>query len=135
MRGVDQTVNEAMFQHLLDHFWNAKDNVYSPTHDVAPKGYLITYGTLVDISGVPLNPRSAGGPLYHIAAYCKAAQWPPIHSLVVAKETGYPGEGFFRAPGSDYSSLSFEEAFGRWQKDVEDCIHLGSAKFPGIHQS
>jgi hypothetical protein len=127
---VDRTVNETLFQQLLNHFWIAKRDGYPPIHDLAPKGYLITYGRLVELSGVPLNPRNAGGPLYDIAAYCKATQMPPIHSLVVAKETGYPGEGFFRAPGSDYAGLPFEKAFALWQSDVEACILRGPAEFP-----
>jgi len=127
---TDRTVNQTVFQHLLDHFWQAVDNKYPRDFDQAPKGYLISYSKLIDISGVPLNPRNAGGPLFAIAGYCDSKSWPPIHALVVTKEGGYPGEGFFRAPGTDHSHLSFEKAFSAWQSNVTDCIEQGPAKFP-----
>jgi hypothetical protein len=118
----DLTVSEIVFQHLLEHIWFAKDKGYPREFDQAPNGYLITYGKLIELSQVPLSPRNAGGPLFDIAGYCAANGLPPIHALVVAKETGMPGDGFFRAPGSSYAGLGFDEAFQLWRKDVESCM-------------
>ena len=92
--------------------------------DKFPRGYTIPYKKLVEASGVPLNPRSAGGPLYDIADYCKSKQWPPIHSLVVRAAEGDPGEGYWSAPGSEMLELNPEDRYKRWAEFVRKCANF-----------
>jgi hypothetical protein len=121
---VDQieAVRNVLFQALLDHFWRARDASAPPEPYLFPKGYLVSYGDLIRASGVDLNPRLAGGPLFHVAEYCALKGWPPVHSLVVRKDEGYPGEGYFHAPGSDAGDDSdLGERLRLWDENVRAC--------------
>jgi hypothetical protein len=120
----DTALAERLFQSLLDHFWRARDMNVRKEIGQFPNGYTISYKKLVEASGVPLNPRSAGGPLFEIADYCKGKQWPPIHSLVVRAAEGDPGEGFFSAPGSEMSELKPEDCYEKWAAYVRQCAEF-----------
>jgi len=118
----DLTITEAVLKSLLHHFWYARDNRLPKTLDLYPKGYLISYGHLMDISGVPIDPRNAGGPLFHVASYCEQSGWPPINSLVVRSHERYPGDGYFSAPGSIVSSSDFVERMTVWDRCARQCV-------------
>jgi hypothetical protein len=77
---------------------------------------------MVERSGVPIDPRHAGGPLFHVAVHCEKEGWPPINSLVVRGKEGYPGDGFFSAPGSIVSSEDLVERMRIWAACAETCI-------------
>ena len=124
----DPAITEAVSKALLRHFWFARDNGLPRAFDFYPKGYLISYKQLMDVSGVHLDPRNAGGPLFHIAAYCDERGWPPINSLVVRKDERSPGDGYFAAPGSTIDSDDAVERMHLWAKVTEDC--LNSDKYP-----
>ena len=119
---------ETLFQSLLDHFWRARRENVQRDIDQYPKGYAISYKRLIQASGVDLDPRNAGGPLFEVAVYCKSQGWPPLHSLVVRGKEGDPGEGFFSAPGSEMSDLSPRDRYEKWAQLVRECANF--EKYP-----
>lgn len=120
----DRTVTEQLFQSLLDHFWKAREG--SADRDVGqyPGGYCVSYGQLVKVSGVPLDPRNTGGPLFEVAEYCVRSGWPPIHSLVVRAKEGDPGTGYFRAKGTELDHLPEIEQYAAWVRNVRMCANF-----------
>jgi hypothetical protein len=117
-------VSQDLFQALLDHYWRARDSGTPKTISLFPKGYCIGYKSLIDAARVPLNPLSAGGPLFEIASFCWDKYRVPLHSLVVNVEKGYPGgdlegmeEGYWGAPGSSKDIKDWAEI------DVMACIN------------
>lgn len=124
----DLTLSEKLFQSLLDHFWRARDANVPWDIDQFPKGYAISYKKLIEASGVPLDPRNAGGPLFDVANFCKSEGWPPLHSLVVRGKEGLPGEGYFSTPGSEMKDFTPEQRYQKWAGYVRNCAT--SDKYP-----
>lgn len=99
----DTDVAEALFQKLLDLFWLLKNRPVMQPFQLYPSGALISYLTLCRQAGVPEMTQSAGGPLEQVAAYCDQNGWPPINALAVNRNSRYPGEGYFSAPGCSHT--------------------------------
>lgn len=107
---------------LLRRFWSAREAQRPRTAELFPKGYGLTYRQLTDRTRVALNPQQAGGPLFHVAEWCGKSNLPPINALVVNGTTRYPGDGFFRAPGSVALSENLVEKMHIWTRCVEDVL-------------
>ncbi len=125
-------LTEACYQALLRHFWVARRNDYPRKPKLYPDGYLLSYGQLVEAANVPINPRRAGGPLYHVAVRCTLAGLPPINALVVNGTSGFPGEGFFAAPGSKATLADLASGYEIWLPIAESCIACESYEKPKI---
>lgn len=54
----------------------------------------ITYGALVELSGVRLLPRALGPYLTALGERCETAGEPRLDALVVNRRTGRPGSGW-----------------------------------------
>lgn len=109
----EPSIAEALFQKLLDLFWLVKSSHGSQPFQLYPKGSLISYSTLCRQAGVPFMTQSAGGPLEEVASYCEHNHWPPINALAVNRESRYPGEGYFSAPGCSRTVDGWVEDVGR----------------------
>ncbi|SFL48897.1 hypothetical protein SAMN05216390_13419 [Lachnospiraceae bacterium KH1T2] len=73
---------------LLEHYLENKDS--------ENRG-LITYGDLCKKLSFEMNPRTIERNLGDISFACKENYLPPISALVVNKDEGLPGAGFFAA--------------------------------------
>lgn len=111
-----------LLQALLDHVWQARRERVPTQPKLYPAGYLISYSSLVHRAGVAVEARRLGGPLAEISALCELRSWPPLAALVVRLESGQPGVGYFRRPGSAKVDLVTEEHLRAWEADARACI-------------
>lgn len=70
---------------------------------------IITYGDLAAKIDEGFNPQNLRYPLGVISSVCIENDFPPISSIVVYKNTGLPGDGFYI---QFYSGVN-------WQKDMQ----------------
>ena len=125
MRDSVQAVTDVtrnLLQALLDHFWEARRKRLPREPKLFPAGYLITYSSLIQRAGVAVEARRLGGPLAEIGALCDLRVWPPLAALVVRQDSGQPGVGYFRRPGSPKVDLVTEEHIRGWELDAGACI-------------
>ena len=111
-----------LLQALLDHFWEARRKQTPPEPRLSPGGYLISYTSLIQRAGVAVEARRLGGPLAEIGALCELKGWPPLAALVVRQDSGQPGVGYFRRPGSPPIDLVTEDHLRGWEQDARACI-------------
>jgi hypothetical protein len=71
----------------------------------------IPYKALCESVGAVEMTERVGDFLNELAEWCQTADLPPINSLAVNGQTGYPGTGYFLAPGC-----------GDWEAEVAACI-------------
>ena len=117
----DQTIADALFHALLDHYWLVRGNPSLQTYHLYPKGCLISYSALCTQAGVPFMTQGAGDPLHSVAVYCAEKRWPPINALAVNQQLRYPGPGYFEAPGCSHT-------LDGWVNDVR--LVLGYNGYP-----
>lgn len=117
-----------LLQALLDHFWEARRKRVPRDPKLFPAGYLISYSSMIQRAGVAVEARRLGGPLVEISALCELRGWPPLAALVVRQDSGQPGVGYFRRPGSPKVDLVTEEHLRGWEQDARACI--GFAAMP-----
>ena len=91
-----------------------------------PRGYLISYKALGPASGVEIDPRQMGGPLFLISQYCKEKGLVPLHALVVRAREGSPGTGFFGAVGTEAATLDEGAQLQMWYEWARECIENGN---------
>ena len=111
----DQTIADALFHALLDHYWLVRANPSLQPYQLYPKGCLISYSALCSQAGVPFMTQGAGGPLHAVAVYCAEKGWPPINGLAVNQQMRYPGPGYFEAPSCSHT-------LDGWVKDVSTVL-------------
>ena len=125
----DMSISNKLFEKLLHHYWKAYEAGAPKAVSRFPKGYAISYGDLIDIAAVPIDPRNAGGYLWDIAYYCDQNGLPPLHALVVNKESGIPGDGFLTAPPH---SQEHPGDWSDWEVDIMKCIADVEKKLPRV---
>ena len=123
---MSSDLGQIVFDALAKHFRMARREKLPLALKLYPDGYLITYKQLAEATQVPLDPRHVGGPLFHISAYCDRLNLERVHSLVVRKAEGYPGEGYFRAIGTEVDLEDDGERFRAWERWARQCIESGS---------
>ena len=111
-----------LLQALLDHFWEARRKKLPREPRLYPSGYLISYTLLIQRAGILVEARRLGGPLAEISALCELKGWPPLAALVVRQDSGQPGVGYFRRPGSPKIDLVSDEHLRGWEQDARACI-------------
>ena len=111
-----------LLQALLDHFWQARRERTPREPKLYPRGYLISYSSLILRAGIAVEARRLGGPLAEISALCDLRGWPPLAALVVRLDCGQPGVGYFRRPGSPKVDLVTDEHLLGWEADARACI-------------
>lgn len=78
-------------------------------------GRTVSYSELASRAGRPLNPRNVHRVLLQpLSAGCRRAGLPNLAALVVRKDTGVPGGGWFE-PGSSLDPL------GAWAEALAAC--------------
>ncbi len=105
----DREDSDLLFRTLLKHFWMMRAASIPREARLYSDGYLISYGALCAQAGAPHLTTDAGALLYETAVFCEAQMWPPLHALVVKRDTQTPAEDFFHAPRRNPSQL-WEEA-------------------------
>lgn len=121
VQGAGDTTRD-LLQALLDHFWEARRKRLPREPKLFPAGYLIAYSSLIQRAAVAVEARRLGGPLAEISALCDLRGWPPLAALVVRQDSGQPGVGYFRRPGSPKVDLVTEEHMRGWELDACACI-------------
>jgi hypothetical protein len=69
--------------------------VYFKLLELARRCELITYGMVADIAGVPVRSSTLWTILDDINLHELGEQRPMLSAIVIAQESGIPGEGFF----------------------------------------
>ena len=77
--------------------------------------YTITYSDLAANPDVKLIARGLGPFLTKVAEVCAARGWPPLHALVVSKQTGRPGARYNQAANSGSTP-------DEWPGKVAECV-------------
>ncbi len=115
-------VTRELLQALLDHFWEARRKRTPREPKLFPAGYLISYTSLIQRAGVPVEARRLGNQLTEIAELARLKGWPPLAALVVRQDAGHPGVGYFRRPGSPKIDLVTDDHLRGWEVDARACI-------------
>lgn len=90
--------------------------------DCAKKKTKITYSSLgVKFGLYPRSPILAQS-LGAIGEDCEIRGEPPINSLCVQRDTGCPGEGYYKCRGT--FGLDWSTIHKKWMKDVNDCYNF-----------
>ena len=93
--------------------------------EAASSGRTVTYTELAGRAGPPLNRRHVHRQLLTpLSMRCREAGLPDLSALVVRKDTGKPGGGWF-TPGGDESSwvAALEDCFSRrWPLRPDPCL-------------
>lgn len=118
----------ALFQALLDHWWECRRRCFPREPKLAPAGYLISYVALIQRAGVVAEARRLGGPLTEIGELCKLKGWPPMAALVVRQDAGHPGIGYFRRADAPKIDLVTDGHLREWEQQARECIEF--AKMP-----
>jgi len=71
----------------------------------------IPYRALCETINAVEMTETVGNYLNELAEWCESSGLPPINSLAVNSQTGYPGTGYFLAPGC-----------GHWEEEVRECV-------------
>ena len=111
-----------LLQALLDHLHQARRERVPREPKLSPGGYLITYTALIRRAGVIAEARQLGGPLAEIGELCSLRGWPPLPALVVRQDSGQPGVGYFRRPGSPPVDLVTQSHLQSWEADARACF-------------
>ena len=115
-------VSRELLQALLDHFWEARRQGTPRETSLHPRGYLISYSSLIQRAGIVAEARRLGGPLAEISALCDLRGWPPLAALVVRQDSSQPGVGYFRRPGGPAIDLVTDEHVRGWDADARACM-------------
>ncbi len=115
-------LTHALFQAILDHWWQARRERAPREPKLYPAGYLISYATLIQRAAVVAEARRLGGPLTEIAELCRLRGLPPLAALVVRQDAGHPGVGYFRRPDAFKVDLVTDAHLAAWRTDAQTCI-------------
>jgi hypothetical protein len=84
--------------------------------EAARMGRTITYSELASQAGPPLNRRHVHRQLLTpLAARCRRAGLPDLSAMVVRKDTGLPGSGWFEPTTS-------ADPEGDWAEALSECL-------------
>ena len=84
--------------------------------EAARMGRTITYSELASQAGPPLNRRHVHRQLLTpLAARCRRAGLPDLSAMVVRKDTGLPGAGWFEPTTS-------ADPEGDWAEALSECL-------------
>lgn len=81
----------------------------------------ITYGELASKISADFNPRNLNAYLGNISDVCKENGLPLISSIVVNKNTGLPGEGFYNYFYNEQPMTEWENIFNKCKSEVINC--------------
>lgn len=82
---------------------------------------VITYGELASKISLDFNPQNLSEPLGNISDICKENGLPLISVVVVNKDTGLPGEGFYTYFFNERSMKEWEDIYRKCLSDVKNC--------------
>lgn len=104
-KAIDYKVAELLLNHVIN-------NLDNP---------IITYGELASKISLNFNPQNLSEPLGNISDLCKENGFPLISGVVVNKDTGLPGEGFYTYFFNERSMREWEDIFRKCLSDVKRC--------------
>lgn len=104
-KSIDYKVAELLLNHVIN-------NLDNP---------IITYGELASKISPNFNPQNLSEPLGNISDLCKENGFPLISGVVVNKDTGLPGEGFYTYFFNERPMREWEDIFRKCLSDVKRC--------------
>lgn len=104
-KAIDYKVAELLLNHVIN-------NLDNP---------VITYGELASKISPDFNPQNLSEPLGNISDVCKENGLPLISGVVVNKDTGLPGEGFYTYFFNERSMGEWKDIYRKCLSDVKSC--------------
>lgn len=83
---------------------------------------IITYGELASKISNDFNPRNLNKYLLDVSDVCKENGFPLISSIVVNKNTGLPGEGFYNYFYKDQPMKEWENIYNKCKSEIINCM-------------
>lgn len=118
----DLRLSEALLQGLLAHVRRCRQERVPAEAKLYPAGWLISYGQLIERSGVQTVAAWMTAPLAEIGYIAQRKGWPDLPALVVNQAKGYPGPGYFKQPGAPMPDAVSQSELDTWEMQARRCM-------------